>query len=227
MNVLHLLPRFRRAYRELKRLEEVEQCSRTELAEIQLSRLNSVWEHAIHHVPYYRSLIEKYRIGKQFSSLEEFQEQVPLLPREEVQKHNADFLSERPDRGWWCVTSGSTGTSTRVHWGKESHLAMLRAKYRYYQMWDIDIFDPAIFLWSHASETKRGWRGAVARLGRKAHDWLRRRIRFIPNQVSTPRLQQCLQRMARFRPRWMYAYSSIAKMLAQVPIEQKFRCDSL
>lgn len=56
MKLLRLLPRFRRADREMKVLEAREQWSRNEIEAFQLDRLNAVWNHAIAHAPHHREL---------------------------------------------------------------------------------------------------------------------------------------------------------------------------
>ena len=59
MKVLRYLPRFRRAYREMRVLEAREVWSRGEIEAFQLDRLNGVWGHAVQHVAHYRGLRER------------------------------------------------------------------------------------------------------------------------------------------------------------------------
>ena len=53
-------------------------------------------------------------------------------------------LSEEAQRGKWHRTGGSTGAPLSTFWGRSAHRESLRAKYRAYQQWDIDIFDRGV-----------------------------------------------------------------------------------
>src|SRR5437660_159991 len=131
MKLMRFLPRFRRAYRELAELEARENWSRSEVEEHQFGRLNAVWSHAISFVPHYRHLAAAKALPPRFGSLDEFRALVPLLHRTEVRDRPLDFFSARAERGSWTRTGGSTGTPTNAFWGREAHLEMLRAKYRF------------------------------------------------------------------------------------------------
>jgi phenylacetate-coenzyme A ligase PaaK-like adenylate-forming protein len=110
MTVLRLLPRFQKAYRELEVLKERESWTRGMIESFQLERLNSVWIHAVAHVPYYRSLSIRDELPMRFSSLTEFRSTVPVLSKSEVRTTPQWFLSEQRGRGQSKRTGGSTGT---------------------------------------------------------------------------------------------------------------------
>lgn len=126
MNLLRLLPRFRRAEREMTVLESRERWSRGEIEAFQLDRLNGVWGHAVAHVPYYRGLRADRRLPGRFASLDEFRAAVPVLSKAAVRANPSVFLSERAQPGGWRRTSGSTGNPTPVYWGAAAHQEVLR-----------------------------------------------------------------------------------------------------
>ncbi len=66
MTLLRLLPRFRKAYREMNVLAARERWSRGEVEAWQLERLNAVWKHAVAHVPHYRQLIARLNLPPRF-----------------------------------------------------------------------------------------------------------------------------------------------------------------
>lgn len=227
MKLLRFLPRFRRAYRDLAELEAREQWPRTRIEEFQLRRLNALWEHAIRHVPYYRSLSAERELPPRFATLEEFRALVPLLPRTAVRSQEQRFLSEVPARGSWHRTGGSTGTPLSVYWAKEAHLETLRAKYRMEASWGLDIFDRKVFLWGHGGSFAPGLAGQIARLRQPWEDRLRNRLRLSAYRMGPDDLDGYLRRLAAFRPASIYGYSTAVYLLAQRAAATGFRCDSL
>lgn len=226
MKLLRYLPRFQKAYRALGAMAQREQWGRAEIEGYQLERLNRLWRHAIAHVPYYRDLRRAQSLPVCFESLSAFQQSVPLLSKAPVQEKPMAFLSEQREPGHWAFTSGSTGTTTRVYWGKKAHLEMLRARYRLCERWGIDIFDRAVYLWGHGASTQPGWRGTWAGLLRSMTDRLRNRKRLLPYQLDTPTLRRYLEIISRYGPRWMYAFSSVAYLLAR-EIPRQWHCETL
>jgi len=61
----------------------------------------------------------------------EFTSSVPLLPRDTVKDQPLAFISEKATNGSWQRTGGSTGKPLDIYWGHDAHLEMLRAKYRF------------------------------------------------------------------------------------------------
>jgi phosphoenolpyruvate phosphomutase len=227
MNFLRHLPRFRRAYKLLDRLAERERWSRQEIEAFQLQRLNELWRHAAVHVPYYRQLKAKAGLPPQFDSLAQFQAMVPVLTKSEVRAEPKAFLSDRAERGGWHRTGGSTGAPMSVYWAKEARLEMLRARYRYYQMWGLDIFDPSAFLWGHSASLMPGLRGRIAKVRQPLEDWLRNRLRLSAYRLGREDLQEYLDRIDAFRPRSLYGYSQALYLLALEAEASGFHCDAI
>lgn len=221
------LPRFRAAYRGLEMLRARENWSREQIQAFQLERLNLLWQHAAAYVPYYRGLKTDLNLPVRFCSLEEFTERMPMLSKSTVRNSNARFVSERADLGGWRYTGGSTGTPTGCFWGKKAHLEMLQAKYRFYDMWGVDIFDRMVFVWGHAALSSPGLAAYIARVRQPIEDGLRNRLRLSPYRLGTEELRAYLRRIERFRPVALYSYSTAAYLLAQEAENTGFRCESL
>ena len=193
----------------------------------QLDRINALWRHAITHVPYYRDLVSRFSLPKIFSDLTEFKSRVPILPRTAVKESPLGFISERATKGRWCRTGGSTGTPLDIYWGHEAHLEVLRTKYRFYKIWDIDIFDRTVFLWGHGASFGPGLDGLLARIRQPIEDRLRNRLRLSAYHLSPENLRTYLQRIAAFRPASLYGYSTAVYLLAQEAMILGFNCDFL
>lgn len=222
-----LLPRFQKAYKSLPPLAEREQWSRAEIEAFQLARLNEVWRHAIAHVPYYRHLQAAQRLPERWPSLDVFQAEMPVLAKSSVKEDRDAFLSERPDKGGWKRTGGSTGTPMDVYWSDAAHQEMLRTKYRFYQQWGIDIFDPAAYLWGHSASFVPGLAGRIARWRQPIEDRLRNRLRLSAYNLSHHDLRDYLEQIAAFRPVSLYSYTRAMALLAQEAEAGGFRCESL
>ena len=177
MTLLRLLPRFQKAYRELEIFKEREGWTRGMIESFQLERLNALWRHATAHVPYYRKLISRCALPEYFSTLAEFTQHVPILPRNEVKNQPLAFISEKAACGSWCRTGGSTGIPMDIYWGHDAHLEVLRAKYRHHNMWGLDIFGRMIFLWGHGASLRPGLAGFLSRIKQPIEDRMRNRLR--------------------------------------------------
>lgn len=191
MIVARHLPRFRQAYRELGVLAERESWSRTDIEEFQLTKLNDLWAHAKRHVPHYRELSARLALPARFDSLEHFQVSVPILSKEEL-RSGSRFLSEEATPGKWHRTGGSTGSPLDTYWGRVAHRETLRARYRAYQQWDIDIFDRIAFIWGHSASLAPGIAGYIAKYRQPVEDWLRNRLRLSAYQLGPDDIRRYL-----------------------------------
>ena len=227
MNLLRRLPRFRQAYREMETFGARERWSRGDIESLQLDRINVVWGHAIAHVPHYRELHAARGLPDRFSSLDEFTSRVPVLSKGTVRADSRRFLSDRAASGGWRSTSGSSGEPLRAFWGNEAHRETLRAKYRFYQMWNIDILDRMAYLWGHGNAYVPGLSGRIHRVRQPIEDRLRNRLRLSAYYLSEADLQRYLVHIERFRPRSLYGYSSALELLARSAARERFHCDSI
>lgn len=227
MTLIKTLPRFRKAYASLSQYAERESWSRNSIEQFQLERLNMLWKHATAHVPYYRRLSRARSLPASFESLRDYTSSVPILPKSHVRSDAGDFVSERADPGDWKYTGGTTATPTKVFRSRAAHHEMLRARYRFYQMWDVDIFDRWVFLWGHAASFAPGWAGFKNRIAQPLVDRMRRRIRLSAYDLGRDDLRRYLKRIKAFRPAAIYAYSTAGYLLALEAQELGFTCGSL
>jgi phenylacetate-CoA ligase len=227
MTLARWLPRFRRAYSALARLREHESLPRPDIARLQLDRLNAVWHHAVRHVPHYRELASRGGTPMTFQSLEEYSATVPLLEKAAVRDQPRRLLSDRAGRGFWAATSGSTGASTRVFWTRRAHCEALHARYRHLAMWGVDIFDRSVLVWGDRTPFMGQATRLAVRIRRRVEDSLRNRLRLSANRLDRDSLRRYLDRMRRFQPVVMYAYSTAAYLLAREALATGVRCPSL
>src|SRR2546422_900263 len=84
--------------------------TRPQIQEWQLERLNSVWRHAARHVPYYHDLASRQGLPLEFKSLQQYQDEVPLLSKSTICQQPKLLLSDQASPGYWKRTGGSTMT---------------------------------------------------------------------------------------------------------------------
>ena len=227
MTWLRWLPRFRKAYRAIEILQERESWTRWKIESFQLDRINSLWQQAIRHVPYYRNLVIQAALPPAFFSLEEFKSSVPLLPRQTVRDRPLAFFSDQATPGRWHYTSGSTGAPMHSYWGHSAHQEVLRAKYRFHDLWGLDILGKMVFLWGHGASFEPGLTGCLAQIKQPIEDRLRRRLRLSAYRLGRDDLQGYLRQIAAFQPQALYGYSHAAYLLAQEAERLDFQSDTL
>ena len=157
MHILKIHPYFRKAQRVMELLEEHEQLSRSELAALQLERINQVWNHATKHVPHYRGLFHERNLPKVFESVNEFCSSVPVLDKTTIR--SGTLVSENPRRGRWVSTGGSTGVPVTVFWEKDADLEMSCAQYRSRAQWGVGIFDRSAMFSGPSRPIRRRFEG--------------------------------------------------------------------
>jgi len=219
------LPFFRQAYRLVNVLAQREHLPRSEIASLQLESINRVWQHAITYVPHYRQVSLKMNLPKEFKSLDEYTSTVPILQKTAVRE--STILSERPSRGRWIYTGGSTGIPLAMFRDKRADLEMSSCQYRSRAIWGVDIFDRTAMLWGHGGPFGSGLSGAVAKLRRGIEDSLRNRVRFSAYRLGKQDLDQYLREMKEFAPVLLYGYSSALYLLALEALESRTSFDSL
>lgn len=114
-------------YEPLKQRLMLQDDLRTGLSEQScLERLNKLLEHAATHTKFYHTY------PKKLSSLKELR-QLPLLTKEDLKLHLADFISDEasPKELYKASTSGSTGTPLHFYSSRES-MRMSKAYYENY-----------------------------------------------------------------------------------------------
>jgi phenylacetate-CoA ligase len=227
MTIVSWLPRFRRAARDMKVLEEREAWSRAEIEAFQVERLNHLWAHATGHVPYYANLARERRLPERFGSVDEFTGAVPILPKILVRQRASELISVRAGRGEWHYTSGSTGIPMAAYWSFDAHRESLCVKYRSYAAWGVNVFDRTVFLWGHGASEERGLRGWWSHVRQPYTDRLRSRLRISACNLAKPALREYLRKIQAFRPAMLYGYSRALYLLAIEAEAAGFKCDSL
>jgi|GEM_PF-3950016 len=219
--MMRLLPRFRRAAKQLLVLEEREDWSRAQIESWQLERINEVWQHATRFVPHYRELQSELALPKQFETMSQFTGTVPVLDKSLVRDDPRRFLSEEPDLGQWHRTSGSTGKPMSVYWSHEAHRQHLHTKYRRDAMFGVDLFDRKAFVWGNPDRFANGISGSLRRWASTWCDRLRNRMRLVPYEMSETTRRKYVQELAKSKCKMIYGYASAMGQLALTAMQMR------
>lgn len=227
MHPARYMPRFRRARRVVAELEKFEQWPRADIERLQLDRINTIWRHAIDHVPYYRRLKASSHLPEQFDNLDQFKAQMPILKKDAVRDNKDDFLSQRAGPGKWYRTGGSTAMPMELFWSSAEYRRALCARYRFYASHGVNLFDPIVFLWGAEHRLSPGLAGVIEKMGDAVCDRLRNRRRFSAYDLDRDSLIRCLRGIEKFRPKMIYGFSQAVHVLAREAIRSGFACESL
>lgn len=215
-------PRIRRAYRAQAELEAREHWPRERIDAYQLMRVNELWRHAVEHVPYHRALRAELGLPDRFDTLDQFRDRLPILDKTTLRTRAAEFKSERPGRGAYRQTSGSTGRPMEFFWNHGAHHEVLRARYRFYCSWGVDIVDRTAFVWGGGGLHQR-----FDDVRQSIEDRLRGRLRLGADILDPLTLRENLDRIRHHRPTMLYGFTQAIYLLAREAIVSDVDCPSL
>lgn len=227
MKLLRILPRFKAAQRAIRVLESRESWSRREIETWQLERINQLWQQASVQVPYYREIAQQCNLPPRFESLGEYTALMPVLTGSSLRSRQSEFLSPVAGPGKWYRTSGSTGSPLSVFREHQAHREVLAARYRFYEMWGLEMLDRMVYLWGRWSMPPSRWRAWPKYLQQRLLDRLRGRLRLPAYQLERTALQANLRKIASFRPAGIYGFAQAIHLLALEAMQEEFHCESL
>ena len=132
-----------------------------DITEHQLFYLRQRWQEATANIPYYRQLVESGEAPKDFSSLAEFRESVPVLTRDALIQRADQFRREAPSHHT-LMTAGSTGAPLQFgNWRNESaaHTAINQWVGRFHN--GMGLGDRVFLLWGHSHLLETGVKGKL------------------------------------------------------------------
>ncbi len=199
-------PEFEGYYRWLL---ETQWWTKEQLKSLQVCRLQALLAHAYENVPYYRRRFDEIRLKPvDIRTLDDLQK-LPLLTKEDVRQNLADLMARNIDREKLVheTTGGSTGMPLSLYQDKKS-----------------DIREAAFTLrqWKWAGYHRRDrtvrLRGLLpAKEGQRAWDYLplENRVELLGLDMNESHLQEYVNVLKEFRPKFIYSYPSSLEILAQ------------
>ena len=204
---------------DLTRRAETNQWKSTEdLLAIQLRELQNILHHAYEQSPWHRERLEcaGLRPGN-LRTLEDFQK-LPTMGKDDIREHRDQMIAQNyHDRLQRHNTGGSTGVPLQFYMVQESYEwrnAMTVRGYRWAGCADGD----RQFYLGGAPIGRPRWQ---QRLKTKLHNSVRRYRTFNSFGLNPQTMNECIERINRFRPKTIIGYTNALCLLAQHILENK------
>jgi phenylacetate-CoA ligase len=179
------------------------------LADLQLTRLRTLLQHAQAHVPYYRALFA--RLNFDPAAITELGDlaRLPLLTKADIRAHLDALKADNAVGLARFNTGGSSGEPLIFFIGRERVSHDVAAKWRATRWWGVDIGDPEIVVW-----------GSPIELGKQ--DLIKRwrdtllRTQLLPAfEMSAQKLDGFIAEIRRVRPKMLFGYPSALAHIAR------------
>ncbi|MES2116731.1 MAG: glycosyltransferase [Pseudomonadota bacterium] len=205
----------------LRRLETSQWLSPAHLRQLQLQRLQALLRHAGRHVPYYQAQFA--RLGFDPAKVHDLRDLrcLPILGKRDISGQRDAFRSDVAGPLQRGNTGGSSGEPLIFYLGRDRVSHDVAAKWRATRWWGVDIGEPEAVVWGSpielgAQDRWRAWRDRLLRTS------------LLPAfQMSTPRLDDYLQRLQHQRPRMVFGYPSALCHIARHAQARRVRLDTL
>jgi len=184
-------------------LKESEQWSREKLRRYQQKQLKKLLEHAVKNVPFYSNV--KLISDDPFKNLENF----PIIDKETLQKNRMDFLADNMsgNKIYYVATGGTSGNSLEFNldnstYGKEWAFKTTG--------WRRVGFMPGDRMISFRGVEFRNANKGVYWQDNPIYNWLE----MSPFHLSEENLPKYIQKIKKFRPKYIHGYPSALSVLA-------------
>lgn len=210
----------RKTFRYWKELEKSQWLSRTELEQRQLVSLRGLLEHAHLNCPYYRREWDRLGLNPaDVNTLADFA-RWPLLTKEMIRANRADMRFAVPGQRMLSkATGGSSGVPLQFDLNMESHERRVAATFRGYNWAGAGPGTRQFYLWG----VPLGERSLRLRAKDKLVDWVNHKLTLNSFEFSRERVPEFVQRLNRYRPDVVVAYTNPLYAFARALEEQKLR----
>lgn len=207
-NLSQFFPSIRRQFRLAEAYsEQLWHWNDRETEEIQVQKIQAIWNDCITDVPYYRNLVGCGAAPKRIETWKDFQA-IPELNRNLFQRHGKDFirLSGPPDL--FRMTGGSTGDPIRfgIFKAEDETLRILKLT-----LWLRVGYTPnsrLFLIWGHGHLLGKGWRRHWNHALRQIKDELAGYRRANAYSLWPERCREIARKMMAFRPAGLIGYAS-------------------
>jgi len=202
----------------LRELVVHEQLSPETVLAIQWERLKRLIEHACTHVPYYRALCRDLGVAPgDIRTMEHFR-RLPVLTKEIIQARGRALLTDDVETGQIKrrTTSGSTGQPIASFHVRKTFFREAERRYRNY-LAGMRPGDRHVFLWGPHPDP----RGRAFGLKLRLRQWRKNRYQIYTDRLTDERLLAHARRIVRWRPAFIFGYSSSLEMFARLVLERR------
>ncbi|RMF74032.1 MAG: glycosyltransferase, partial [Planctomycetota bacterium] len=214
---LHERLRGRSTRGELSVLQRLRRAERGDLESETRRRLRATLEHAERKTGYYRSLFARYGVDVRAKDIERELRKLPPLTKAEIRRHEAMMVdSDAPGGLIPYASGGTTGDTLKFSIDRIRQAQSIAARLAGQSWFGVRVGDRRGYLWGAPIESRgAGWR--------RMREALLNEIVLDAFDLSDEKMDEHLRRLARFRPRCLYAYPTAAARLAEYALRRKRR----
>lgn len=202
----------------LSEMRQFQYQSAEEIESVKKEKLEKLLLHSVAHVPAYRPYAEELQISMQEASWDPtvFLKKFPILTKSDFNDKSADYLSAGVDKNSLISnqTGGSTGEPTRFYLDRFTVEHYEASRWRGLGWHDIHIGDPSVMIWGASIE--------INQLKRRKFIWkerfLKNRIILSAYDLKEEQLNSYLEKIRRYKPKYLYGYASALFLLAEMII---------
>ncbi len=190
--------------------------SPSDIAAYQLAQLRERWKDAVTHIPYYRDLVASGAAPKDFDSIKDYRQSVPILTREIYLSQSAAFARKTAPDGQ-SMTTGTTGEPIVFgYWRDEAvqHTGINQWVGRMNAGMRAD--DRLLLLWGHAHLHGQGLTGWVHEHTRRLKDKLAAYRRLNAYKMDPASAETYYRSMCEFKPGAVLGYAAALDLWARI-----------
>lgn len=205
----------------LKQLKQSQHLDHQQLHHYRLNKLKQLLEHAIQHVPAY----QKYNDISGLIAEDPIRalQSIPVLTKHIFQQHSEQYLSDQADKNSLINnrTGGSTGQPMSFYIDRVTVEHYEAARWRGLSWHDVHIGDSSMMIWGSPIE--------ISQLENKKYmlkERLLKNRQIIPAfHLNELHINDYIEQINRFKPKYLYGYASALDRLATLINESRKRGD--
>lgn len=207
--------------RRRRQLEQSQWLPLDKLQQLQNQNLQRFITTLYQQVPYYRSLMQQYRLTPEDIQTTADLSKLPFLTKPLISEHFAALKADNAGQLKRFNTGGSSGQPLIFLLGNERVSHDVAAKWRATRWWNVDIGDKEIVAWGspielNAQDKARIWRDRLFR------------SELVPAfDLTEEKLLNFLQQIRNGKPRMLFGYPSVYHLLAQTAQRHGIAMDKL
>jgi phenylacetate-CoA ligase len=172
--------------------------------------LHSIITYAYENIPFYKNLYDHYKINIGKLNLPEDLRHLPIIEKEDFQKHYEAFFPYRLNSSFAKIfnrfdieaTSGTTGIPLRIAKDRQKSAYIRATMFRFYSIYGISIGEKQARFWG--VPVKR-----TDRLKEKFKDLCANRIRISAFALYNENFSRIYESILSFKPKYFYGYPSV------------------
>ena len=192
----------------------------------QLDKFNAVWHDAVENVPFYAEWKRRYDLPDQIDGMRELASW-PILEKKDLMQNRDMLLRRDISRFHENVTGGSTGEPLHFRTMPGESEVVAANKWIGWARMGIYPDSRCFLLWGHRHGHGQGMASSIHFAWRRCKDWMTNNMRADATNLSKDALRRDVEKLIRFKPECVIAYSASLLALVRSCREYTEKCSTL